>query len=627
MPSMRFAKWLLALLCLAIGLAVWLFNRAPAAMDVVSPPRQPAATSVAPPAAALDLRVPAGVSAETATPAVRPPKTRSAANSASFWGKVIASESSLPIQGAVILGLGDSDIQRQVTDAGGSFNIASERALAKILRIDAAGFGPVLMELVGGHESIETAMTIPLLRAATLEARVSDRSGAPIEGLVVSLSSPAHALARPEGAFLFHTPLTWSARTGATGVCTLPDLPPDVALSLSVLDAGRTEFQEASPLTLQPGELRRWEYRRGGGIRLFGVAIDEHRAAVGGLELWLAGKDATMGLSAEQHYFHASLAKLVVQRTKTDNAGRYSFVDVPSGEWLLGPAPTASKGGAQPSAAAPIAELILIDANSADREVVVKVHAGLHVRGRVLRPDGQPGGSTMVYAVCDEPAGTLWAQSQSDGQFSLGPFAPGELRLMASGTAGFANSEYVRAQAGSEEVLLQLRLAARLQVFAVDAATGAPVLARFFLKSRSPVESLQIKEMMDPANVASGLVIDGLLEGTYDISGLTADGRIGAVRGIGVSSGAPSAQVTLRVAPAAQLRVRLLGNTQPCQLEVESEGALRWFSDGIRPGASKLVHVPAGAVSVRLRFRDQVIDEREVIAALDQVVEVDFQRD
>jgi len=629
MPQRRFAK-LAALLCLAIAVLIGLLDRGHESSAEISLPRRSTgegeAKSVAEPAAQSE-RVSAGAAAASPTPAPPPSVNSSAAGGTSFWGRLIGSTDSLPIQGARIFGLGEGEIGVRASDAEGLFSYFSEAGPAPVLRIDAAGFGPVLVELAHGYESIEKAMPIPLQRAATLEARVIDRNGAPIAGLEVRLSSPAHALARPEGAYLFHTPLNWSATTDETGVCTLADLPPEVALSLSVLDAGRVEFQAASPLTLEPGELRRWQHRRGGGIALFGVAIDEHRAAVGGLELWLAGKDAAMGLSAEQHYFHASLAKLVVQRTRTDNAGRFSFADVPSGEWLLGPAPATAGGGALAPAVAPLAQLIRVDAIAADQEVIVNVRSGLYVRGRVVRPDGSTGVSAMVYAVCDEPAGTLWAQSQPDGQFSLGPFAPGELRLMASGTDGLADSEYVRVQAGSEEVLLQLRQAARLQMFAVDAATSAPALARFYLRSRSPVESLHMREMMDPSSAASGLEVNGLLEGTYDISALTSDGRVGVTREIRVSGDTPSAQAVVRVGASAKLRVRLLGDSQPCQLEVESEGVFLWSFDAIRPGASKLVHVPAGAVSVRLKFRDQVLEEREVIATLDREVEVEFQRD
>jgi hypothetical protein len=545
----------------------------------------------------------------------------SAASGTSFWGRVVTSTHSLPIQGARIIGLDEAEIGTRASDAEGRFNFLSESKPAPILRVDAAGFAPVLVELVPGHESIEQAMTIPLQRAATLEARLIDRNGAPLAGRVVKLSSPAHALARPEGSYLFHTPLSWSETTDDAGTCTLSDLPPEVALSLSVFDAGRVEFLEANPLTLQPGELRRWEHRLGGGVRLFGVAIDQDRAAVGGLKLWLAGKDATLGASADQHYFRSTLANFVVQRATTDSAGRFSFADVQSGEWLLGPAPAVT------SVTAPVAEIVLVDSLGPDQELILKVHAGLYVRGRVLRPDGISAGSTVVFAVCDEPSGVMSAQSQSDGQFSLGPFAPGELRLMASGTKGLADSEYVRAQAGSEELVLQLRQAARLQVFAVDAATGAPVLARFYLQARPPVHSRQIREMMNPSSMAAGLEIDGLLEGIYDISALTPDGRIGVAREVRVGNGAPSAPATLRVAPAAKLRVRLQGNTPPCTLEVESEGRFLWCFDSIRPGANRLVHVPDGALSVRLKFREQVLEQREVFATLDQVAEVEFQRD
>ena len=232
-----------------------------------------------------------------------------------------------------------------------------------------------------------------------------------------------------------------------------------------------------------------------------------------------------------------------------------------------------------------------------------------------------------VLGLCDDPPGYLPTASGDEGSFEIGPLVPGEFRLAAKAAGGFADSPYVAASAGDGGVVLTLTAACIAQLRAVDSLTGEPCSASFIIMARPPLKwgrgGLQ---SLDPSSAAAGVNSMGMPEGTYDITALTEDGRVGLLSGVEIQSAASPQELTVRVDVGARLRLRLEGRSPSIQVDVLFRGIQVGFS-ALRPNASSLVFVPAGTVTVRLKFRDRVLEEREVTAILGEEVEVLFRRD
>ncbi len=67
------------------------------------------------------------------------------------------------------------------------------------------------------------------------------------------------------------------------------------------------------------------------------------------------------------------------------------FVDVPPGEWSIGPAPVRWESEtARLAGVASVAERLVVPAGTADVNVAIEAHRGLFLQGEVLDPAGAP---------------------------------------------------------------------------------------------------------------------------------------------------------------------------------------------------------------------------------------------
>ncbi len=630
---------MLALLAVVACMLIWWMNRIPTAHDEALASKQGSAAAASEPQSEkLALPASRARSALDASVATATPKkdraASPAANSAfSLWCKLVDGETQRSIGGQNLRATHGDLVLEATSDIAGFFQLTDSRleaviprgdsaAPAPALRIDSLGFGPVLLILEGAHERAEQAVTLVLWRSAALEARVVDASGAAIVGATVSVSCAAHALARPEGAYIYAPDISWSAETGAKGTSTIEGLAADAPLALTVQRGGEQLFKSSVPLTLKPGERREWTCRVGGGARVFGALLDQDGTAVANQEIWLANQAA--GLPDALCYF--DIGQGFVQRATTDLSGRFEFANVPEGAWWVGPGPLSASAAMDETAVSSVARNFAIVAGELEKEVDLRVQRGLYIQGRVVLPGGNRAPQVQVLALSEDPAGYLQRESAMDGSFKLGPLLPGGFRLMAQAPVGFADSPYVVARAGDQGVVITLSMACRIRVRAVDESSAESAIASFWVRAREPLKWGRGAEPMDRSSAAAGLEVSGMPAGIYDISARTEDGRVGLLHAVEVRGGAQPQEFSVRVAPGARLRLRLEGRAQSLPFLVLSDGMMMAM-DGLQPGASRLVFVPAGTAIVQLKFRETVLEEREVTAVLGEEVEVLFHRD
>jgi hypothetical protein len=105
-------------------------------------------------------------------------------------------------------------------------------------------------------------------------------------------------------------------------------------------------------------------------------------------------------------------------------------------------------------------------------DIRLELSPGTSLAGRVLGPTSQPVPGALVFAVANDPNSPRFTRSAADGSFRLDDLAQVPFSIVSgSGTLGYA----VRLDAtGDDEVLLQLRPAARIEILATDSA-GVPV--------------------------------------------------------------------------------------------------------------------------------------------------------
>jgi hypothetical protein len=105
----------------------------------------------------------------------------------------------------------------------------------------------------------------------------------------------------------------------------------------------------------------------------------------------------------------------------------------------------------------------------------------------------------------------------------------------------------------------------------------------------------------------------GLAPGAYDLHGRTDDGRVGFLENVVVGLGSSPAVTVLTLAPGAKLRVEHRGGAAAGRFVVLRGGRIV-ASGSTRAGASTLVTVPAGPLTVRFTPEGGVAEERAIEA-------------
>ncbi len=541
------------------------------------------------------------------------------------WVQVVGAEDDTPIAGAAVSVEEDEWLAPAVSALGVPRDpvLTDEDGLAELGacswestygEVLAEGRAPLLFVFQEGHERRTDALVLRVPAASRLRGTVLGVGGEPLVGLEVSLTAELDDLRRgastswrwwDEGEV--YGERGWSTLTASDGSFALDGLP-SAPLSVEFRRAGRLVRAEPEPLRLQPGETREVVWRLGAGCTLRGGVVAERGAPVPGVTVWL------LSGAVKGYYFVDGVD--VHAKAVTDGEGRFVFTTVVPGTWSIGPeAPDLSDPDPSPSAFAPLAVVFEIAPGATEHEVTLEVFRGLCVSGRVLDPDGRPlEGSYDDGGVLGASSRRGWLIASAEtGAFTLGPFAPGSVRLIASGFEGFAPSEPIEVRAGDREIELRLGRGARLVGRVIDAATGRPTEAQVELYSRN--EQLESYWLLSVATVGDEFVFEGLGPGTYDLGGATADGQIGTLNGLVVD--ADLGDVVVPVSPGATLCVHTEDPDLSVFVVAQDGFTVAWHAVQ-ETGVETCVTVPPGTLVVRAYVGPnmQLVDPVESIVTL-----------
>ena len=333
----------------------------------------------------------------------------------------------------------------------------------------------------------------------------------------------------------------------------------------------------------------------GGGAAIAGILLDPRSQPLAGVEIWLARATAQSGTEPVDKYFWHGAIEKPFETARTDAEGRFTFTNVESGDWWVGPGavPLADDAPEEKSIATR-AVGVRIPPESSDIEVVLRAHLGAFLRGRVLGPDGEAVEYAFVHAVPENAAGILSTRCGEDGSFALGPVAPGSFRVQAGGREGSADSDPVTARAGDKGIVLKLQTGGVLRGTLLGDEAGPPLSAQLLLCSHDePQRCLRASAGRDAT-----FEFTGVRGGTYDLVARSGDGRVGVVRGLTLASGGENRSVTVSLLPGARLGVRYLGASAWGRFTVLA-GTTVIASESVQSGTVSWVGVPEGKLVVR----------------------------
>lgn len=481
---------------------------------------------------------------------------------------------------------GRSSIQ---VDQDGCFELDLESWKHRIARVEAPGYAWTPVVPTVGHETRATAREVRLRRAAVVEVHVVARGPLTLEGILVELSTEHYNLngLASMGQFVFSSePVRWSALTDAFGRCRIEGLPPGVALDSSARPRGESTVRLPGVPSLAPGETRAIEIELGGGATLSGWVRDVDGAPVQRAEVWLMARSAAAGTCMRSYEQDSA------QVERTDADGRFSYLDVPDGEWLVG---CSADGPFAPHSAS-----VMVTNGRADREPSLIADASLFIRGRVLDYAGRPV-EAHVFAGGVESGCFADGKSEADGSFALGPLVRGSyvLSAMPSGRAEgepLTRSEPLTVSAGTSDVILELQRGGVISGRVVDPLTGRGVAMDIQAASLGDAQAgggrWQLMSSQDGT-----FRFDGLAAGTYVVSARTTGVQFAFSDAIELAAGHEVGDLTLTLEPGARLRVRYDGAAPYGQLRIH-RGGIPVAADGIQRGSDDTFVVPVGTLTV-----------------------------
>lgn len=474
------------------------------------------------------------------------------------------------------------------TDEDGVFRVPYASWASEVATFSVAGRGPrrAVLKDAGGTEGL----VVHLQRGARLSGRITGEI--PAGARVEAEASGYELFEASASALTLSGDVTFSAPVERNGSFAFEDLPSGVRLKLRLVAGRETLLQEPRPRALQPGGSAEVEWALNSGGRIVGRVTDASGEPMADHVVWLLTQDEARPGLLESYV-------TPLRRSRSDDAGRFSFEGVRTGVWTVGLAP-ADRGTDMTEAHAPVAVAVTVEPAAGDAEVALTVHRGLVLTGRVVDPEGNP-----IQAFVSVAGGAyLSERSESDGKFRIGPLLPGEYRVHAGtfGTGGLllADSEAAPVTVGgaTEELVLRLRLGGSLAGIALDDGTGDPVPANIVLTAAEG------RTAWSRSGEESEFEFGGLLPGHYHLTATTQDGRIGILNDFEVEAGVARRRLEVFLVPGGFVRVGYDGPGEVGNYEIEVDGA-RIATDGLYSGTRARCVVPPGKVTVAFRVIDR----------------------
>lgn len=462
-----------------------------------------------------------------------------------------------------------------VTRDDGRFEISvGSREPDATARIHLPGYGPVILLLTGTRQEAQHPFVARAARAASLRGVLRDVENNPIPGLRIAVSASGESLSQGDSDIVAIETYSWKARTRADGSFELRGLPAEVQLSMEVLDEQKgTLVLPKSALLLDYAEERDLEWTVGPLQPLRGFLVDESGSPVGGVLVQLA--PATSETSSTYLGDNGSDKKMVV----TDALGRFNFEAVAPGLWFVGP-----RAGVVPSSFAPYGTRVDFPF---DGPLVLLAHAGLHIEGRYVSDDGQPIPGLSISATMEDGSGEVNAESDAEGNFRIGPLAPGphtvwpgmdvdQVTLDSMPIDGWSETPFRGwlplsfpgvIPAGTSGLEIVMTRSGSIKGTAQDPASGNPINALFTIfRTAQGRGSAGNWSPLD-----SGFYYQLLLPGSYTVVARTLDNRVGVLNGVAVLPDGDKVGLIIPVAEGSVLVVRS-DDSGGIQYRVEVDG-------------------------------------------------------
>lgn len=535
-----------------------------------------------------------------------------------LYGRIQDCEGNVPLEGAtvsvcravnasVIVGgtLYREQIMRHViAGADGRFELAFPTWRRAYLWIRAPGFGPVLSEIRSDGGTLEKPQVVCVEKSAALEVQLTDGFGGPIAGAQVRVVARAAQIRNALGIPVFPIEglgdIEWKQRADALGRCRFDDLPARVSLRVDVALDGESRHKDEREVFLRPGEVNELAWTLGAGCRVTGRIVDQegHSRRFARIVLRRPERTGPCVFTSPGAYEDS---------TRVDADGRFSFDDVAPGTWWV---------GAVASAGAGLPVVIEIGPATRSREVLLAVHQGLSITGRVLDPTGQPAVGASVMALEAHGGCTFGAQTREDGSFTVGPLLPGSYRVSATWFMRHADSDVAIVDAGEDGVELTLRAGGKLRGVVVDSTMSPRVDATLHARSCSRPDRRYFVIDSGPGRVTlarGDFTLRGLEPGIYDVWATTSDALFGLIAGVEVSVQREASGLALPMRPGGHLRLCCDDESDRGEFEVWVNDALL-YAEELRLGFTKPLVVPAGPI--RLAYTNSHGQRRERVVTI-----------
>jgi hypothetical protein len=502
------------------------------------------------------------------------------------------------------------------TDADGrvQLHVPSWRPIR--VRFDAAGYGAATTSAEPGHDRVDLALIVPLLRSATLRVKVARAEAGKVEPVWARLypkpqaTEPFYFAGRdanvPACDAEFTAPFVDGSRAEIRGI------PARTVLRGEWRSSGGAVSEQFESLTFAPGEVREvdWTARRrmesSAKTWIDGVVLDANGAGVAHKELDLV-----------RHADDERESELV--EVRTDGKGHF-LSKLGPGSWRVEERTRETLRFRRDQLVAR-PELFEV-ANGTERQSVV-VHLELcrFIRGRVLEPDGTPCESVSVGATSTTSRWSTGMMGMLDGRFGLGPLASGEYELVVRSMSSDAATARLRVEAGNEDLIVQLSASARIEGRVLD-ELGRPVAGCEVLRSGFDGESGDTATRTD----ADGrFVLARLAAGTHAIVACAVAGRFAIAENVSLAAGGVARDVGLIVRSGGTLNVSCAARQSDAHCFVRlqpTDVVLAHFGIANVPVR---VAVPPGHVVVRLMTTelDKPLD-RIVTVIAGETIDVEF---
>jgi hypothetical protein len=545
--------------------------------------------------------------------------------------RIVAAEDEHPLAGATVRVDGVPDwvrdaVAQAAADADGIARVRVPAWCASVASIAAPGRGEARIALPRAEPPGDPTRPVPAVRLARLgelRGRLTNGAGAPLAGVEIVARVAAAELfladAAPRDAAAIDIPgddalvIAGAATTAADGAFALA-LPPYVGVMLEA-EAGEgaeRRHRALGVVRLAPAESVERELVLESGTRVDGTLLGPGDAARAGVLLWLVRGGARGAFTRFEE---------IEDRAVTDAEGRFAFLGVEPGSWRIGPAPVST--ASEPVALSAAPALLEVLPGMPRAEVVVRLPAALHVRGRTVDAHRAPVGGIELIALGGGQSRA--AVSGADGAFRIGPFAagaPGEIVLRTAAGPGFVPSAPVSVRAGDDDVEIRVVRTGALRG-AVTRDGGAPSAGLEVRLERN--EGARAAGALDLAPGADGeLLLADAEPGSYVVIA-RAEPDLVAAQAVEIAP-AGTAEVALELEAGARARCRL-DAAHAALFYVVFAGALP-VERGRVDARTELVTraVPAGEITVELRGPSGLIERRTATAPPGQTAILDFQR-